>query len=256
MGILNVTPDSFYDGTPDAAVQDLVEKALKMTADGADIIDVGGMSTRPGATEISDQEEIDRVIPVIDALLQKDQQCYVSIDTFKSSVAREALAHGASMVNDVSGGSRDNEMHKLVAAEQVPYVLMHMRGTSKTMNSLDEYDDLMMDLVTFFKNQSENLANLGYRDCLILDPGIGFAKNPDQNFKLISELSQFKTLNLPILVGLSRKSFIYKSLGVDPSQALTGTIAMNMMAIQQGADILRVHDVKEAVQVVQLSSKM
>lgn len=256
MGILNVTPDSFYDGTTGVAVSELTHKAMEMTAEGADIIDVGGMSTRPGASEISVQEEIDRVIPVIDSLLQLDPQCFVSIDTFRAEVAREALAHGASMVNDISGGTLDSEMLELIAEKQVPYVLMHMRGTPETMSSMNHYDHLLSEIINFFSVQSEKLDRLGYRNCLILDPGIGFAKDLDQNFKVISGLSQFKTLNLPLLVGLSRKSFIYKSLGIEPSQALIGTVAMNMVAIQKGANILRVHDVKEAVQIIQLSSKM
>lgn len=252
MGILNITPDSFYEGSrfqPDS--DQIVQKAGQMLADGATILDVGGYSTRPGAADISINEECDRVISVIEALIGNFPDALISIDTFRSEVARKAVGAGATMVNDVSGGNLDEELFQTVAELGVPYVLMHMRGTPQTMTKENKYEHLVRDILRELAEKMAQLRSLGIGD-VIVDPGFGFAKNVSQNFELLNNLEHFQELNTPLLVGLSRKSMIWRSLGVTPAEALNGTTALNMLAMQKGANILRVHDVKEAVETVKL----
>ena len=254
MGILNVTPDSFYANSRLSSTNAVVQKAATMLADGADLLDVGGYSTRPGAAQVSVQEETDRVIPAIEAILQHFPEAVISVDTFRADVAEAAVQAGAAIINDVGGGTLDAAMFETVARLQVPYILMHMRGTPETMSSLTDYDDVVLDVFDDLQHKVAALTRLGVKD-IILDPGFGFAKTIDQNFELLNRLDTFRMLELPILAGLSRKSMTYKSLGIDQSEALAGTIALNTFALTKGADILRVHDVKEAKQTIQLYIK-
>lgn len=251
MGILNVTPDSFYEGsrffTPDAIIQ----QAEKMLTEGADIIDIGGYSSRPGADDISEKEEKERVTNAVNLLINHFPDINISVDTFRSSVAEAALNEGACMVNDISGGSLDNKMYNTIAKWKVPYIVMHMRGTPQTMKRQTDYDNLLLELLDYFNKKIEILKNLGIND-IIIDPGFGFAKNIRQNFLLLKNLPYFKALERPLLVGISRKSMIYKSLGIESGEALNGTTILNTLALQNKASILRVHDVREAVECVKL----
>lgn len=252
MGILNITPDSFYGGSRfDPHSDRYIQEAGQMLSDGAAILDVGGYSTRPGATLISPNEECDRILPVIEALIGNFPNAIISIDTFRSEVARKAVGAGATIVNDVSGGNLDEAMFETVAELGVPYVLMHMRGTPQTMTKDNHYAHLVRDILKEIAQKLVQLRSLGLAD-IIVDPGFGFAKNVPQNFDLLNNLVLFQELNAPLLVGLSRKSMIWRSLGVTPVEALNGTTALNMLALQKGANILRVHDVKEAVEAVKL----
>lgn len=251
MGIINITPDSFYDGGKSFTTDQILVQAEKMLTEGATFLDIGGYSSRAGAEEISVEEESKRVIRALNIILHHFPAAHISVDTFRSSVAEIAVEHGASIVNDISGGNLDSKMYETVARLQVPYILMHMRGTPKTMNSLTAYDNL---LVTVLKELSLNILNArkaGIND-IIVDPGFGFAKNASQSFELMNKLELFRELDVPLLAGVSRKSFIYKTLDMTPQEALNGTSAMNMIALLKGAKILRVHDVKEAVQCVKL----
>lgn len=252
MGILNTTPDSFYSGSRVANEKDLLQRAEQMLHDGASLLDVGGYSTRPGATEIPEAEEHQRVIPVIRALLREFPAAHISIDTFRSSVATAAIEAGAVMINDVSGGTLDANMFQVVARLKVPYVLMHMQGTPQTMATLTNYNNVVKDVMDYFHPRLAALQALGATD-IVLDPGFGFAKTIEQNFTLLHHLSYFKTANKPLLVGLSRKSMVWKTLQTNAEQALNGTTALNTVALLNGADILRVHDVKEAAEVVKLA---
>lgn len=254
MGILNVTPDSFYDGGRYTTLENIVAQAEKMLAAGASLLDIGGYSSRPGAADISVTEEINRVVPAITAIRQALPDAILSIDTFRAEVAEAAVAAGAALINDIAGGSLDDAMFATAARLQVPYILMHMRGTPQTMTQLTHYDDVVLELVTYFEQKLAQLRAAGVVD-VILDPGFGFAKTTAGNFELLRRLNEFKLLELPLLVGLSRKSMTYKTLGVAAAQALAGTIALNTLALQQGAAILRVHDVQEAVQTIQLVTK-
>ena len=254
MGILNLTPDSFFSGSRVSNSQ-LMERAGKMVEAGADIIDIGGYSSRPGAADISEEEELNRVILAIEALHKMYPDLIISIDTFRSNVAREAVKAGAKMINDISGGQSDPEMFATVADLKVPYVLMHMRGTPKTMQTLTHYDHMMSELIRFFSEQIEKLRQLGVHD-IIIDPGFGFSKTIEQNFYLLENLNELHVLNTPILAGLSRKSFIYKTLKIPVEEALNGTTAVNLLALQQGVDILRVHDVKETKELLKLITFM
>lgn len=245
MGILNVTPDSFYDGGKHQQSEQLLAKVSEMLAEGVDMLDVGGYSSRPNADDISPQEEIDRVLPAIELIQQHYPQTPISIDTFRAKVALEAVGAGACMINDISGGNLDGQMFETVAKLQVPYVLMHMRGTPQTMTTLNEYEDLVSDVVQDLQQKVAKLHLLGVHD-IVVDPGFGFAKNIAQNFELLKHLSMFQALGLPVLVGVSRKSMIYKTLQTSAEEALHGTIALNTVALQNGANILRVHDVKAA----------
>lgn len=251
MGILNITPDSFYDGGRFLSVDQAVRRCGEMLEEGAEMIDVGGYSTRPGATDISEQEELDRVMPVIGKIVQHFPETIISIDTFRSSVANLAVSAGASMVNDVSGGNLDGNMFPTVVSLGVPYILMHSRGTPQTMTSLTQYDNLLTDIAFDLSKKLNQLHSLGVKD-IIVDPGFGFAKTIDQNFELLGDLDYFRILEKPLLIGLSRKSMIWKTLTINPKDALNGTTTLNTIALMKGASILRVHDVKEAVECVKL----
>lgn len=253
MGILNLTPDSFYDGGRNSSEKDYLLHAEKMLKEGADFIDVGAYSSRPGAVDISEEEELSRLVPVVQLLLKEFPEALLSIDTFRSEIARQAVENGAAIINDISGGSLDPEMLKTVAELQVPYILMHMRGNPKNMKDLNQYDDLAKDLLFYFSEKISEARDLGIND-LIIDPGFGFSKNIAQNFELMSKLELFKNLNLPLLSGISRKSLIYKTFHTTPNEALNGTTVLNTISLLKGAHILRVHDVKEAVECVKLTS--
>ncbi|WP_345159713.1 dihydropteroate synthase [Pontibacter saemangeumensis] len=254
MGILNVTPDSFYAGSRLSTVEAVLQKAETMLQDGADILDIGGYSSRPGAADIPVQEELDRVAPAVEAIVRNFPEAVVSVDTFRAAVAEAAVAAGGAIINDISGGNLDEAMFPTVARLQAPYILMHMRGTPQTMTTLAKYDDIAVEVVDELQGQVARLKQLGVKD-IILDPGFGFAKTVDQNFELLRRLDELRVFGLPVLAGLSRKSMVYKTLGIAQADALTGTIALNMVALMKGAAILRVHDVKETKQTVELYKK-
>ena len=254
MGILNATPDSFFEGSREESTGGALEKAKTMISEGAKIIDIGGYSTRPGADEISIEEEVNRVTPIIRSLRKQFPDLVISIDTFRSKVAEEAILAGANIINDVSGFEIDPAIIDVAAKYKTPYILMHMRGTPKTMQSLTEYDNLFKDISFYFSQKIEELKNAGVKD-IILDPGFGFAKTIEQNYDLLDNLEAFQLFERPILAGLSRKSMIYKKLKITPEESLNGTIALNTIALQKGAKILRVHDVKEAMELIQLLKK-
>jgi dihydropteroate synthase len=254
MGILNVTPDSFYANSRLSTVDEVLQRTEAMLRDGADILDIGGYSSRPGAADVSEAEELDRLIPAIEAIISAFPEAVISVDTFRAKVAEATITAGASIINDIAGGNLDEAMFETVARLQVPYILMHMRGTPQTMNSLTVYEDLVLEVIDELQTKMAQLQRLGVQD-IILDPGFGFAKTVDQNFELMSRLEELRILELPLLVGVSRKSMTYKYLGIDQSEALAGTIALNTIALGKGADILRVHDVKETKQTIQLYTK-
>lgn len=251
MGILNVTPDSFYKDSRVSSEDAIRERAEDMLQSGADILDIGGYSSRPGASDISIQEEIDRVCPAIEAILDTSPGAIISIDTFRSQVARAALSIGAGIVNDISGFQLDPVLPKVASEFNAPYVLMHMRGTPQTMQSLTTYDNIFMEMAAYFSEKIQELKQLGVHD-IIIDPGFGFAKTVDDNHRLLQSLDYFQFLNHPILVGVSRKSMIYKKLNIKPENSLNGTIALNTIGIMKGAAILRVHDVKPAKEIIEL----
>ena len=255
MGILNSTPDSFYSESRKMDLDSLLTSAEVMLKQGATFLDIGGYSTRPGADYISEIEELERVLPAIEAILKKFPETLISIDTFRSKVAAEAIEAGAAMINDISAGNLDEKMMQVAADLQVPYIMMHMRGNPKTMKDLNEYEDLPQDLIYYFSEKIHTALALGIND-LIIDLGFGFAKNIPQNFELLSKLEVFKNLKMPILVGLSRKSTIYKTLNITAEEALNGTTVLNTIALSKGANILRVHDVKEAMETVKLMSQL
>lgn len=257
MGILNHTPDSFFSGSRiqgDRAIHDRIEQILR---EGGSMVDVGGYSTRPDATEVSPEEEWARVAQVLEILKRDYPEVIVSVDTFRADVARKAVEiGGADLINDVSGGLLDSEMYATVGSLQVPYILMHMRGTPKTMQSLTEYSGKVTDVViSELLRPIEKARAAGIKD-IILDPGFGFSKTLDQNYELMSELDKFATLGLPLLVGISRKSMIYRLFETSPQEALNGTSILNTFALLHGAHILRVHDVKEAVEAVKIVAKL
>jgi dihydropteroate synthase len=255
MGILNVTPDSFYDGGQYTAVEKLVQRAGQMLSEGATFIDVGGYSTRPHSTDISEEEELARIIPAIQAILQAFPQAYLSIDTFRANVAQQAVAAGACLVNDISGGSLDPHMFETVSQLNVPYVLMHMRGTPQTMATLANYQNVVLEVLDELQKKVFQLRQLGQKD-ILLDVGFGFAKTREQNYEMLKNLNYFEILNLPLLVGVSRKSMVYKTLGITAAEALNGTTVLHTLALTKGASVLRVHDVKEAVEAVTLYGMM
>jgi dihydropteroate synthase len=255
MGIINATPDSFFEGSRFSALDEIVKQVEKMLSDGADIIDVGGQSTRPGSELISAKEEIKRIIPAITAVTKKFPEAFISIDTFYAEVALTATNAGACIINDISGGNMDNKMIRTVAGLKVPYILMHMKGTPQTMQQNASYEDVTREVLDFFIAKTYELKNAGITD-MIVDPGFGFAKTIDHNFELLKNLSDFKMLDKPILVGVSRKPTIYKTLGIDANNALNGTTVLNTIGLMNGASILRVHDVKEAKEAVTLFSAM
>jgi len=251
MGILNLTPDSFYDGGHYSTRSEIESRVEKMLAEGADILDLGGYSTRPGASEISEKEEMKRVLTGINFVVNKFPNAKISVDTFRSTVAEAAIKEGACMINDVSGGNLDHKMFNIVAKYNVPYVLMHMRGTPTTMKKLTEYEDLIGDIIKDLGKKVEKLESLNVKD-IIIDPGFGFAKTIQQNFSLLKNLNLFKIFKLPILLGVSRKSMIYKTLGIPVESSLNGTSVLNTIGLMNGANILRVHDVKEAKELIKL----
>ena len=255
MGILNVTPDSFYDGGKFTTEKSILEQVKKMLDEGVGIIDIGGYSTRPGAADIPVEEETARILGVIQMIVKTFPEAILSIDTFRSSVAKKAVEAGAAIVNDVSGGEQDPLMFEAVAALNVPYILMHMRGTPQTMTKLTDYENLIKDVADYFQKKIYRLRQLKVKD-IIIDPGFGFAKTADQSFELLNHLDYFRILGVPILAGLSRKSMIWRTLSQVPEEALTGTIALNTTALLKGASILRVHDVKEAVACIKLIKRL
>lgn len=251
MGIINVTPDSFYGVSRKTSLDEVLREAEKMFCEGATILDLGGQSTRPGSEEIDLEEELARVVPAIEAICKRFPESIISVDTYYATVAAKAIQAGAAIVNDISSGSLDSEMISTVASLHVPYIAMHMKGTPKTMNKLAPYDDVTLDVLDFFIKKIEECRQAGIKD-VIVDAGFGFAKTISHNFTLLKKLSILKILEKPILVGLSRKATIYKTLGTTPESALNGTTVLNTIALQNGANILRVHDVKEAMEAVKL----
>ena len=251
MGIINVTPDSFYSGSRKSSVDDVLRQAEKMLGEGATILDIGGQSTRPGSDDIGVEGELARVIPAVEAINQQFPNSFISVDTYYSKVAAEAVAAGATLVNDISSGTLDEEMIATVAGLQVPYITMHMKGTPKTMQQHATYENVVLEVLDFFIWKVEECRQAGIKDTII-DPGFGFAKTFSHNFTLLKNLPVFKMLEKPLLVGISRKATIYKTLGVTAEEALNGTTVLNTIGLLNGANILRVHDVKEAVEVIKL----
>ncbi len=251
MGIINATPDSFVEGHLNNGIKGILALASKMIADGADILDIGGQSTRPVSKRINADEEISRVIPVIEAIKALHKDVIISIDTYHSKVAAAAVAAGASIVNDISGGNMDPGMLQQVAQLKVPYICMHMQGTPDNMQQHPQYENVTTAIIDFFIDKIAECKKAGIMD-LIIDPGFGFGKTIRHNFQLLKDLSLFKMFDLPVLVGISRKSTIYKTLHTDASEALNGTTVLNTIALMNGAAILRVHDVKEAKEVLKL----
>lgn len=252
MAIVNVTPDSFYSGSRTPEKESILSRVREVVDEGADIIDIGGYSTRPGAEEVSCEEELRRVLLGVECVRELFPNIPISIDTFRAAVVRGVVErYGAVIVNDISAGELDSEMVAAVAELGLPYIAMHMRGTPQTMQQMADYGDVADDIYEYFKRRCCELVDSGISK-IIIDPGFGFAKSPEQNYRLLSSLNRLKDIGYPILVGLSRKSMIYKVLGVTPEESLMGTSALNWEALRQGASILRVHDVKEAVQVRRL----
>lgn len=255
MGIINVTPDSFYERSRKKTIKEILEIAERMLLEGADFLDLGGYSSRPGAKDIEEQEELDRVIAPIYHIKKAFPQAIVSIDTFRARVAEKAVDHGAEMVNDISGGHLDKNMLKIVARLNVPYIATHLKGNPQVMKQMSTYDDMIKEIMLYFSIINHRCQQLGIKD-LIIDPGFGFAKTVEQNFILLNSMAYFQWLALPILVGLSRKSMIYKTLNVNAEGALNGTTSLNTLALCKGTSILRVHDIKEAVEVIKLTEKL
>jgi dihydropteroate synthase len=255
MGILNITPDSFYSGSRTQQVEDALQKAGQMITEGATILDVGGQSTRPGSERLSANDELKRVIPVIENIKQQFPATYISIDTYHATVANNAIAAGADIVNDISAGEMDNAMIATVATLNVPYIAMHMKGTPTDMQQNPTYTNVTAEVVNYFMNKTEQCKQAGIKD-VVIDPGFGFGKTIAHNFQLLQQLEALQLFRKPVLAGLSRKSFIYKTLGITANEALNGTTALNMVALTKGAAILRVHDVKEAVQAIELHTVM
>lgn len=251
MGILNVTPDSFYDGGQYNNIDNALFQAEKMLKEGADIIDIGGMSSRPGADIISTDEELRRVVPVVNQIAAHFPESILSIDTIKAEVAKQAIEAGGHIVNDISAGQFDDDFYQTVAKLDVPYILMHMNGSPKTMQHNPNYDNVVTHITDFFVQEVGILRDLGVKD-IILDVGFGFGKTIEHNYQLLKQLSDFQIFDLPIMVGVSRKSMIYKYLNIEAKEALNGTSVLHLAALQNGGNILRVHDVKAAKEVVQL----
>jgi len=255
MGILNVTPDSFYDGGQYTSEQLIIERVAAMLESGADLVDIGGYSSRPGAEHVEESVERQRVIPSIRAIVREFPKLLLSIDTFRSRIAIEAVGAGASIVNDISGGNLDSEMFRAVAKLNVPYILMHMRGTPQDMQENTHYDNLIYNVVNYFKDKLTLLRKLGVKD-VIIDPGFGFGKSVDGNYQLLHRLRALSIFECPILAGFSRKGMVQKVFGRNDTNALKGTMALNLIALTEGASMLRVHDVKEAREMVELYSKL
>jgi dihydropteroate synthase len=255
MGILNVTPNSFYDGGKYANDKAMLNQAEKMLAEGATFIDIGAYSSKPSAEFVSEADEIARLVPVVQLILQHFPEALISVDTFRAKVAKTALEAGACIVNDIAAGGLDEQMMPTVAEFQVPYIMMHMKGNPQTMQSLAQYNNITKEVLFYFSEKIAQARSFGIND-LIIDPGFGFAKTTEQNFELLANLELFDRLELPILVGVSRKSMIYKTLETTAEFALNGTTVLNTIALQKGSNVLRVHDVKEAIQCVKLHQSL
>lgn len=251
MGIINITNDSFYENSRAQNIDNILFTAEKMIKDGATIIDIGGQSTRPNSTKIDIEEELLRVIPAIEIIRKNFPEIILSIDTFYSKVAKQSIDVGANIINDIGGGNLDENMFEMVSSLQVPYICMHIKGNPQTMNELTNYNDVVNEVKEYFTNKIILANNLNIKD-FILDVGFGFAKNINQNYELLKNIEIYKSLKKPILVGVSRKSMIYKKLNTTPENVLNGTSVLNTFALLKGADILRVHDVKEAVEAIEL----
>lgn len=251
MGIINLTPDSFYAGSRKQGLEEALLQAGKMLEEGAAFLDLGAYSSRPGAEDISVQEETDRLLPVVEAIAENFPEAVLSVDTFRSKVAEAAVKAGAHIINDISGGQLDENMFATVARLQAPYILMHMKGTPQNMNKMAEYDDVFAEVYDYLAGKYYQLKQLGVHD-VIIDPGLGFAKKAEHSYLLLKRLQDFNMLQLPLLAGISRKTMIYKTLGITAADALNGTTVLNTIALTKGANILRVHDVKEAVEAVKL----
>lgn len=254
MGILNITPDSFYSGSR-TSVAEVIKKAEQMLLEGASFIDIGGYSSRPNAQEVSLEEEIQRVVPVVETLVREFPHICISVDTFRSKVAQLSLEAGACIINDISAGQIEDTMWEVIQKYQVPYIAMHMRGTPQTMQNYTDYQNIVKDILFYFSQVKDRARQLQIND-LIIDPGFCFSKTLSQNYELMQQLSLFKALECPILVGISRKSMLYKLLGTSPEEALNATSVLNTFALLQGADILRVHDVKEAIECVKIVQEL
>lgn len=252
MGIINITPDSFYKGSRFIVEKDIIRAAVNMTEDGADILDVGGCSSRPGSFEVTEEEEKNRVLKAIKSIRRELPGAVISVDTYRAGIALEAVSEcGASMINDISGGEGDKNMFTVVKDVNVPYIIMHMQGDPLTMQDNPAYDDVVADILRWFGERIFSLQSAGVKD-IIIDPGFGFGKKRAHNFELLRRLGDFSIAGLPVLVGVSRKSMIWRTLKINADEALNGTSVLNTIALMNGADILRVHDVKEAVQAVRL----
>ncbi|WP_297979474.1 dihydropteroate synthase [uncultured Capnocytophaga sp.] len=254
MGILNITPDSFYSGSRTSVVE-VIKKAEQMLLEGASFIDIGGYSSRPNAQEVSLEEEIQRVVPVVETLVREFPHISISVDTFRSKVAQLSLEAGACIINDISAGQIEDTMWEVIQKYQVPYIAMHMRGTPQTMQNYTDYQNIVKDILFYFSQVKDRARQLQIND-LIIDPGFGFSKTLSQNYELMQQLSLFRALECPILVGISRKSMLYKLLGTSPEEALNATSVLNTFALLQGADILRIHDVKEAIECVKIVQEL
>ena len=255
MGILNVTPDSFFDGGKYKNETEILSQVEKMLLNGATFIDIGAYSSKPNAEFVSEQEEISRIVPVVDLVLKHFPETIFSIDTFRSEVAKASLESGAAIINDIAAGNLDDKMLETIAKYNVPYIMMHMRGNPQTMQTLTNYDDIVKEMLFYFSEKVAMARSFGIND-LIIDPGFGFAKTIAQNYEVFQKMELFNLLELPLLIGISRKSMIYKALDTAIENALNGTTVLNTLALTKGAKILRVHDVKEAVECVTLFNKI
>ncbi|MCD0464781.1 dihydropteroate synthase [Flavobacterium sp. ENC] len=255
MGVMNVTPDSFFDGGKYKNEYEIVTRAGKILTDGATFLDIGAYSSRPGADFVSEQEEIDRIVPAIEIILKHFPDALLSIDTFRAEVAKASIESGAAIINDIAAGGLDDKMFDVIAKYNVPYIMMHMRGNPQTMQTMTDYEDIIKEMLFYFSEKVAKARGLGIND-LILDPGFGFAKTTEQNYEVLQKMELFNVLELPVLAGISRKSMIYKTLNITAKEALNGTTVINTIALTKGAKILRVHDVKEAMECVTLFNKM
>ncbi|HBD25955.1 dihydropteroate synthase [Flavobacterium sp.] len=255
MGILNVTPNSFYDGGKHKEINSIIHQVDKMLSEGADFIDIGAYSSKPSAEFVSEEEEIKRLVHIIKELVETFPTIILSVDTFRANVARASVENGVAMVNDISAGLLDDKMLETVADLKVPYIMMHMRGNPQTMQSLTDYNDIVKEMIFYFSERIQKVRSFGISD-IVIDPGFGFAKTLEQNYEVLHKMELFSMLELPLLVGISRKSMIYKVLENSPQEALNRTSVLNTIALQKGAKILRVHDVKEAVECIKLVSKL
>lgn len=255
MGILNLTPNSFFDGGKYKNETEIIPQVQKMLSEGATFIDIGAYSSKPNAEFVSIEEEMARIVPIVDLLVQRFPNILISIDTFRSQVAEACIQKGAALINDISAGKLDDAMLGVVAKYNVPYIMMHMRGTPQTMSTLTQYEDVVKEVLLYFSERIAVARSLGIND-LIVDPGFGFAKTLEQNYEMLQKMELFQQLKLPVLVGISRKSMIYKTLNNNASESLNGTTTLNTISLLKGANILRVHDVKEAVECVTLFNKM